>query len=204
MATQVETPQSPAQAQPQQAAETNLTTERIDYVVGYDIETDEKAGTQTKVASFYPLDTEAKIAIVEKKKADKSFEPSFQLTVQIPRAKNYAGCREICPDEEEGAANFNRGAKQKANNRLKAILTEVDTDNNLKFDPNGVDKETGKPNLVNGVMDMTDEIASPSQRKVLTEEEKLDRFLASFPESTRNMMKAAYLASRQAPAAIAG
>src|SRR5262249_26878550 len=111
----------------------------------------------------------------------------------IPRAKNLAGIKEICPDEEEAAANFNRGAKQKANNRLKAKLLETTPEGAFTFNP--------EADLKNGVLDITEEIASPSKRKVLTEEEKLDRFLEQFPEATRNMMKAAYLSSRQAPQA---
>ena len=80
-------------------------------------------------------------------------------------------------------------AKYKAANRLKARVLAVDSDGQLSFDPN--------TELPNGVLDMTSEIASPSKRKVLSEEEKLDRFLEQFPENMRNAMKAAYVQSRQ-------
>lgn len=181
---------------PQPTVETNTTSERTDYVVGYDLETgkDDKGNDVTKkVEAFYSASSEDELTALKKKIEEGKFKQVYQVTVSIPRAKNFAGIKEICPDEEEAAGNFNRGAKQKANNRLKAKLLEVTPEGNFTFNP--------EADLTNGVLDMTSEIASPSKRKVLTEEEKLDRFLADFPESTRSMMKQAYLQSRQAPVA---
>jgi len=203
MATATQTPQAPAT--PQAPETTNQTSERTDYTVGYKLKEIKKDGSigadlAEKEATFFEIGTEAEALLVKGYVDQKAYAPSFTVTVSIPRAKNYAGIKEICPDEEEAAANFNRGAKQKANNRLAAKLTAIDEDGNLLFDPAGSDKD-GTPYLSNGVLDMTSEIASPSRRKVLTEEEKLDRFLEQFPEATRNMMKQAYLASRQAPGA---
>jgi hypothetical protein len=178
------------------AVESNTTSERADYVVGYDLEagTDDKGNSIIrKIEAFHSASTEEEIQALKKLIDDKKFQTAFTVTVSIPRAKNFAGIKEICPDEEEAAGNFNRGAKQKANNRLKAKLLDVGPEGNFTFNP--------ETDLKNGVLDMTEEIASPSKRKVLTEEEKLDRFLEQFPESTRNMMKQAYLASRQAPQA---
>src|SRR5215831_10400271 len=194
MATQVETPQSTAA--PAATAETNTTSERTDYVVGYDLEAgkdDKNNDIIKKVEAYYSASSEEEIQLLKKRIEEKKFQTMFTVTVSIPRAKNFAGIKEICPDEEEAAGNFNRGAKQKANNRLKAKLLEVSPEGNFTFNP--------ETDLTNGVLDMTAEIASPSKRKVLTEEEKLDRFLEQFPEATRNMMKSAYLASRQAPQA---
>jgi hypothetical protein len=198
MATATQTPETP---QASAAQEANVTSERTDYVVGFNIiKTKDEQGQEAtgRQAAFYPYDTEERIQLVKQKIEKQEFVQLYQVTVSIPRAKNYAGCREICPDEEEGASSFNRGAKAKANNRLKATFTDVTEDGKLVFDPEGKN-EDGTPVLTNGVLDMTKEIASPSQRKVLSEEEKLDRFLKDFPEATRQMMKQAYLASRQAP-----
>src|SRR5205814_9633191 len=102
-------------------------------------------------------------------------------------AKTFDGIKAICPDEEEACNNFNRGAKQKGSNRLKATLLDVDQDGKFTFDDS---------KLTSGVFDLTSEIASPTKKKSLTEEEKLDRFLATFPEAIRNSMKAAYSASK--------
>lgn len=186
----------PANQNAAQAADTNQTSERTDFVVGYDLEAgkDDKGNDVIKkVEAYYSASSEEEIQALKKRIDEKKFQTVYTVTVSIPRAKNLAGIKEICPDEEEAAANFNRGAKQKANNRLKAKLLETSPEGNFTFNP--------EADLKNGVLDMTEEIASPSKRKVLTEEEKLDRFLEQFPESTRNMMKQAYLASRQAPTA---
>lgn len=195
MATATQTPEAPAQQQPQ--AESNITTERTDYVVGWNVikGKDEKTQQETeeREATFEPVDTEAKVAALKKAIEEGRFIQSFTVTVSIPRAKNFAGIKEICPDEDEASANFNRGAKSKAINRLTKKLLDMDEDGNFTFNPEKM--------LKNGVLDMTEDIASESQRKVLTEEEKLDRFLAGFPENTRQMMKQAYLASRQQPGA---
>jgi hypothetical protein len=171
----------------QPATNDNVTSEREDYVVGYDVETD-KDGKVTNEPSFYSIGNEDNVKAVREFTEAGKFKPSFTITVSIPRAKNLAGVQAICPNEEEAAANFNRGAKQKANNRLKAMVLEVDADGKLKFDP--------ASDTVNGLLDMTSEIASPSKRKVLTEEEKLDRFLEQFAPAMRDAMKAAYVASR--------
>jgi hypothetical protein len=190
MATLVETPKTPA------TPESNITSDRTDYVVGYDLEAgkDDKGNDVVrKIEAYHPASNEEEINLLKKLSDEGKFKAIYTVTVSIPRAKNFAGIKEICPDEEEAAGNFNRGAKQKANNRLKAKLLEVNEDGNFTFNP--------EADLKNGVLDMTEEIASPSRRKVLTEEEKLDRFLEQFPEATRSLMKQAYLQSRQAPAA---
>lgn len=187
--------QSPTVPQATGVAESNITSERSDYVVGHNIEKtkDDKGNDVVKHdEGFWEVTKEDQQQFVKKLVEDGKFLQSYQVTVSIPRAKNFAGIKEICPNEEECAANFNRGAKQKANNRLSKKLLDTDEEGRFLFNP--------ETDLKNGVLDMTEEIASPSQRKVLTEEEKLDRFLEQFPESTRNMMKQAYLASRQAPA----
>ena len=184
------------------AAESNVTSERQDYVIGYDLGVDEKTGAKTRVVAFREITSEEQLAAVKKLRDEGKFADVTTVTVSIPRAKNLDGIKAICPNEEEAAANFNRGAKQKANNRLKAILLEETGTGEVAFDPESAVDENGNKRVVNGVLDLTSEIASESKRKVLTEEEKLDRFLEQFPESVRAAMKSAYQASRQAvPAA---
>lgn len=160
-----------------------VTEERETYVVGYNLSTDEKTGAVKKEPAFYPESTETDKG-VNKLITDGKFEENYRVTVSIPRAKNFEGIARICPDEEEAAANFNRGAKQKAANRLKAKLLDVNEDNELTFNP--------ESELTNGVLDMTSEIASPSKRKVLTVEEKLLKSLEQYPEAIRAVMLKAF------------
>ena len=187
MSTATATPNPTDQALTVTQPSENRTTEREDYVVGYNLATDPE-GKTVRTASFMFAGTEEATALIKKATEEKKFEPLFPVTVSFPRARNLAGIKEICPDEEEAAMNFNRGAKQKGANRMKAILTKVTDDGEIEFNP--------EKDLTNGVLDMTAEIASPSKRKVLTEEEKLDRFLEQFPENMKNAMKSAYLAAR--------
>lgn len=201
MSTAVQTPEANAANGPNNALAVkqpseNITSERTDYVVGYDLSAPDKDGKVERTGAFYEAATEQQVAAIKEKVEGGKFEQIFQVTVSVPRAKNIAGIKEICPDEEEASMNFNRGSNQKAMNRLKAKLTRVNEDGVLAFDPAGSD-ENNVPYLNSaGVLDMTAEIASPSKRKVLTEEEKLDRFLEPFPEAMRTAMKAAYLAAR--------
>lgn len=168
----------------------NISTERTDYVVGWDVET--KDGKEEKTPAYYVAQSEEDKAAVKKLVDEKKFEEAYAVTASLPLAKNFDGIKAICPNEEEACNNFNRGAKQKAANRLKAKLLDVDQDGTFTF---------GEADLSNGVYDLTQEIASESKRKMLSEEEKMDKFLAQFPENIRNNMKAAYLASVNTPAA---
>lgn len=173
----------------------DILTDREDYTVGFNLKpgTDDKgAATVVKEPAYYATGSEEGQAVVQKLTAEKKFEGVFTVTTSLPLAKTLAGVQQICPDVEEMCANFNRGARQKAANRLKATLLETDADGNFTF---------GEDKLTNGVYDQTDDIASPSRRKVLTEEEKLDRFLEQFPEAIRNSMKAAYASAKQPVAA---
>jgi hypothetical protein len=183
--------------------ESNVTSERQDFVICYALGKDDK-GAVVKTITYYPYQSDEEKAAVAKLIDEGKIAKEGAvgpITVSYPRAKNLAGIKQICPDEEEAANNFNRGAKQKANNRLKAILTAETDNNTIAFDPENAADEDGNKRVVNGVLDLTSEIASASKRRVLTEEEKLDKFLEQFPEATRGAMKAAYLASRQTVAA---
>lgn len=164
----------------------DVIAERTDYVVGYLIGKDEKTGAQTKEPAFFVAGSEQ----VAKMVAEGKFEEDFTLTVSLPIAKTQAGIEQICPDVEERCNNFNRGAKQKGANRLKASLLAVDADGNLSFNP--------QEELTNGVFDLTSEIASPTKRKSLTEAEKVDRFLDNLPPAVAAQMRAAYAAAAQA------
>jgi hypothetical protein len=203
MATLVEKVSS-GQATTAVAVDSNVTSERQDFVIAYLLGKDDK-GQVTKTITYFPFQSDEEKASVQKMIDEGKVAKEGAvgpITVAYPRAKNLAGIKQICPDEEEAANNFNRGAKQKANNRLKAIFTAEDANGNIAFDPETSVDEDKNVRVVNGVLDLTSEIASASKRRVLTEEEKLDKFLEQFPESTRAAMKSAYLASRQAaPAA---
>lgn len=111
----------------------------------------------------------------------------FRQTVSFPRAKDFEGIRLICPNEAEAAANFNRGAKSKAINRLKAMLLETDEDGKLAFSPQ------------EGAFDLTEEVASESQRRGLTPDEKYERFLETFsaPDAVKEAMRTAYYAAKR-------
>jgi len=171
----------------------NVITERSDYVVGFDLETNDKNEVK-KTPAYYAYSSEEDKAAVKKMVDEKKFEEDFTVTTSLPLAKSMAGITQICPNEEEACNNFNRGAKQKAANRLKAKLLDVDQDGKFTF---------GENDLTNGVYDLTQEIASESKRKSLTEEEKLDKFLAQFPENIREAMKSAYASARTAPQPVA-
>lgn len=168
---------------------TNVTSERYDVVVGYDLKKvkEDDKDVIKKVPAMYAHSSDEDQKNVKEAEAAGTFQPDFTVTVSQPLAKTFEGIKTICPDEEEACNNFNRGAKQKGSNRLKATLLDVDQDGKFTF---------ADSQLTNGVFDLTSEIASPTKKKSLTEEEKLDRFLASFPEAVRASMKSAYLSAR--------
>jgi hypothetical protein len=174
---------------------TNVTAERYDVVVGYDVKKSKDADGKDvvkEIPSMYAFSSEEDQKNVKEAETAGTFKPEFTVTVSQPLAKTFEGIKQICPDEEEACNNFNRGAKQKGSNRLKATLLDVDQDNKFTFSDS---------QMTNGVFDLTAEIASPTKKKSLTEEEKLDRFLASFPEAVRASMKAAYTAAKAPVAA---
>ena len=140
-----------------------------------------------KEPAYYASGDEESKAVLQKLIDSGSFEENYTVTTSLPLAKTDEGMKSICPDEEERCANFNRGARQKASNRLKAVLLDIGPDGEFTF---------GDDKLTDGVYDQTSDIASPSKRKMLTEEEKLDRFLEQFPEAVRQSMKAAYASSK--------
>lgn len=168
-----------------------IVTEREDYTVGFNLSTDKDNKVSKEPTLKASGSEEAKTAI-QKLISEGKFEEVFTVTTSLPLAKTDAGMNQICPDEEERVANFNRGARQKASNRLKAVLLDTNADGEFTF---------SEDKLTNGVYDQTEDIASPSRRKILTEEEKLDRFLEQFPEAVRNSMKQAYASAKSVPVA---
>lgn len=169
----------------------NVTADRYDVVVGFDLKKATEDGKEVvkKSPAMYANSSDEEQKAVKKMTDEGAFQPDFTVTVSQPLAKTFEGIKTICPDEEEACNNFNRGARQKGSNRLKAKLLDVGEDGNFTF---------GDADLTNGVYDLTSEIASPTKKKSLTEEEKLDRFLAQFPEAIRNQMKAAYVSATSA------
>ncbi len=168
---------------------TPVAKERYDVVVGFDLKTkpdSEGKNVVVKTPALYAFSSEDDQKNVKVMEDAGTFKSDFQVTVSQPLAKTFEGIKLICPDEDEACNNFNRGAKQKGSNRLKARLLDTNEDGNFTF---------GDADLTDGVFDLTAEIASPTKKKSLTEEEKLDRFLANFPETVRESMKSAYLTS---------
>lgn len=167
--------------------------ERKDYVVykaGIDKESKKPVYDYAEASAFEDMVKEGKVV------ADAE---SFRQTVSFPIARSWEGIQQICPDEEEACNNFNRGTKSKAINRLKARLLDTDDDGNLKY-PDAEDSQVG------GVLDLTAEIASPTKRKGLTVDEKLDRFLASInvPEALKETLRNTYRAAMASGQSIPG
>jgi len=191
MATSVQNPNDTNTQNAANAASTvgqPIVTTREDYTVGFNLVKNTTTGVVDKEPAYYASGDEESKAAVQKLIDDGKFEEDYTVTTSLPLAKTQEGMNSICPDEEERCANFNRGARQKASNRLKAVLLDVNADGQFTFD---------EAKLTNGVYDQTEDIASPSKRKTLTEEEKLDRFLEQFPEAVRQSMKAAYASAKQ-------
>jgi hypothetical protein len=163
--------------------------------VGYDIETyvvvketttdkDEKGNEVTNVSfKSYPQDTFQD----DSGKAKKPGEVVFSQSMKFPKALTLAGILELCPDEGESkgeAVNmFNRGLKVKLQNRGRAILTETDKDGNLAFEPQ------------EGSLDLTEEAASPTQKRGLSPLDKIMKVLTGATPEQRAAIMAALSAS---------
>jgi len=167
----------------------NVTTEREDVVVGFNISKDAD-GKEVKSPAIYTAGEAVQKLIAEGKFVE---DYSVTTSVSLPKTMDALNALYKTPEEqEEGVANHNRGVRQKLTNRRNARLLAQDDEGNFTF---------GEKDLVNGFFDLTPEIASPSKRKTLSEEEKLDRFLEQFPEAIRTQMKAAYQNAKAAPVA---
>lgn len=163
----------------------NTTVETEDVVVGYTITADAD-GKKVKTPAIYSAGE-----AVEKMKTEGKFEEDFTVTTKLSLPKTLDALLDLykTPEEqEEGVNNHNRGVRQKVVNRRNARLLAQTDDGNFAF---------SEKDLTDGrFFDLTPEIASPSKRRSLSEEEKLDRFLEQFPENIRQNMKAAYLSSK--------
>src|SRR5258708_4324063 len=81
---------------------------------------------------------------------------------------------------------FRPGMTVKATNRRNQRLLEVDKDNNFTFDDSA---------LTNGVLDLTDEITSPSKRVFRTAEQKTWDNLSNLPDAVKDTVWRAYLSA---------
>ena len=79
---------------------------------------------------------------------------------------------------------FRPGMTVKATNRRNQRLLEVDKDGNFTFDDSG---------LTNGILDLTDEITSPSKRVFRTEEQKTWDNLSNLDSAVKDTVWRAYL-----------
>lgn len=161
-------------------ANSTFTTEREDLIVGFNLSKDAD-GKEIKTPAIY-VQGEA----VQKLVAEGKFREDFAVAtvVNLPKTMDALTSLYKTPEEqEEGVANHNRGVRQKLTNRRNAALLAVDDEGAFTFN---------EAKLTNGAFDLTPEISSPSKRKTLSEEEKLDRFLEQFPEPVRKSMKAAW------------
>jgi len=89
----------------------------------------------------------------------------FEQTFSYNRAGSIEGISQIIKDEEEAVNIFNAGLKVKLNSRVKAMIEEIDDDNNPAFQP------------VEGTYDLTDVLNEPAQRRNLSPTEKAIRVL---------------------------
>lgn len=169
-------------------ANSTTTTEREDVVVGFNITKDTDGKITAKSPAIYVAGEAVQKLVTEGKFQE---EYTVATVVNLPKTMDALVSLYKTPEEqEEGVANHNRGVRQKLTNRRNAALLAVDDEGNFTFN---------ETKLTNGAFDLTPEISSPSKRKTLSEEEKLDRFLEQFPEAIRASMKAAYSNAKAAP-----
>lgn len=189
MTTQAITPDVNASNASNATVNNNFTTEREDVVVGFNI-TKDSDGKEIKSPAIYVQGEAVQKLVTEGKFKE---EYAVATVVNLPKTMDaLVSLYKTAEEQEEGVANHNRGVRQKLTNRRNASLLAQDDEGNFTFN---------EAKLTNGAFDLTPEIASPSKRKTLSEEEKLDRFLEQFPEAVRNSMKAAYQGAKAAPVA---
>lgn len=161
----------------------NVTVEREDVVVGFNLAKDAD-GKDIRTPAIYVAGEAVQQLIKEKK-----FEEVFSVTTSVSLPKTMDALLDLYKTEDEqreGVNNHNRGVRQKLTNRRNAKLLAQDDEGSFTFN---------EKDLTNNFFDLTPEIASPSKRMTLSEEEKLDRFLAQFPDHARVAMKQAYLSA---------
>ena len=189
MATSTQTPQQELD---------NVIIERETVVFGFDIipQKDDDGKVIAGKFDYVP-------AVYGKEKADK-LEAAGKFTA--PEEKN-AGVIDVVtrypktldalialcdtPEKQQEALNnHNRGASTKVNNRMKAKVLALNDDGTFAL---------SEKDVPNGVLDLTDEILSESKRKVLTPEERLDRFCKdnNISDTVKAAMRDAWLASNQ-------
>lgn len=92
-----------------------------------------------------------------KKLEDAGYQMGLEQTVKIYEAGTIAGISQLVEDAEEAVNIFNRGGANKTSQKLKTVLTEVDSaGTNLSFSP------TDSP------FDTLELLAAPTQRRNLS------------------------------------
>lgn len=109
---------------------------------------------------------------------------AVDVVVRLPKTLDALLSIADTPEKQaEAVNNHNRGVSTKIANRVRAKVLAQDDDTG-EFTLSDSD-------LTNGALDMTDHILSESKRKTLSEEEKIDRFIAAqnWPEAKAKAIK---------------
>jgi hypothetical protein len=146
----------------------------------------DEAGKVTKTPTIFKSVAEADKLEKEGKATNIS---AVDVVVRYPKTLEALLKLATTPEQQaELVNNHNRGSNTKVTNRVRAKLLAQDDEGNFTFGESDVDST--------GALDMTKEILSESKRKVLTQEEKFDRFIAdnNIPADKAAKMKAVWLA----------
>jgi hypothetical protein len=93
----------------------------------------------------------------------------FEQSFSYDKAGSYEGLAQVIKDPEELLSIFNAGLKVKFNQKVVALMTEVDEEGNPAFQP------------VEGSFDMRDSLNEPAQRRSLSPIDKAIRTLKAIP-----------------------
>jgi hypothetical protein len=123
-------------------------------------------GTAGKDNSFWNKMDAPEVTDEKGVKTPNTWIKGLEQTLRIPNAGTWDGARLLVADEEEAVNIFNRGAKQKINQKTTAKLGEISDDGTqLVFEP------------IEGAVDTTEWLNEPTQRRNLTDGEKSLRML---------------------------
>jgi len=172
----------------------DYSTERETIIFGFNVikEKDEKTG-QEKIVKTPALYSPNKAEELEKEGKftcpDELNCGIVDVVIRYPKTLEALLKMADTPEKQkELVDNHNRGASVKVGNRLRSKVLVLDDDGKFSL------SEKDAPN---GVIDLTDEILSESKRRVLTLEEKFDRFVKdnNFTPEVAAKMKAIWMAS---------
>lgn len=151
----------------------NFAVETEDVVFGNRIDkSKDKDGKETTERTPVVLSQEQSDKLTKEGKFDDS--TAGIVTTKVTYPKTWSGLLSIvgsdAQKQDEAVKNFVRGATQKVINRRNAALLAQDDQGAFTF---------SLPQEANGVLDLTEHILSESKRKMLTQDEKFDRWCES-------------------------